>query len=590
MNNSFKKAIVTGLTLAMVMGGSTSVFADSKGKDNKNDREWKKAFQNNGNNGKNNNKNNNSSDKDIYVNNLNVKNLIIRLSFDDVKGGDVEWAARYIASLASKRVFEGYEDGTFQPRKTISRIDAIAAAVRLMGLRDEAESAEAKHTNLNFKDADKVKDWAKGYVAVALKNDLFSESDDKVQPDKEADRLWATTLLVKALKKQDEAKAKMSTKLTFKDADKIPAGSVGYVAVAIEQNLIDGYEDNTFRPNQPVTRAEMAKLLDRTGVSLPNDTDFNGTLNASVSNNTLTLTEDGQTYSIELASDVYIIRNGYRVNASELRAGDKVRVSVANNQAIYIEATGSGTNNNQLPQNSTFTATVNSVVNNNNWISLTKDGRTYNVEIASNAYFERGGVSVSASALRVGDQASVTTSNGKVSRVIVTNATTDNQLPQNGIFTASINSAVNNNVLSVTKDNRTYNVELASNPSIERNGVNVAASELRAGDQVRITMVGGKAKVLIVTNGVQSTYSINGTYNSIDTYSNGDIYRISINRTLDDGTVQNNVYVDTVSNVAFLYATSTGTIQGDRSQLRVGGQVELRINSNDDKVNTVVIK
>ncbi|MDF2962341.1 MAG: S-layer protein, partial [Paenibacillus sp.] len=131
MNNSFKKVIVTGLTLAMVMGGSTAAFADSdKGKGNDKGKghgsEWKKAFQSN-----NNNKNN---DKDVYIDNLNVKNLSIKLSFDDIKGGDVEWAARYIASLASKRVFEGYEDGTFQPRRTISRIDAIAAAVRLMGL------------------------------------------------------------------------------------------------------------------------------------------------------------------------------------------------------------------------------------------------------------------------------------------------------------------------------------------------------------------------------------------------------------------------------------------------------------------------
>ncbi len=51
--------------------------------------------------------------------------------------------------------------------------------------------------------------------------------------------------------------------------NKIPAGSVGYVEVAIEKGLVDGFEDNTFRPNQPVTRAQLAALLDRTGNQLP---------------------------------------------------------------------------------------------------------------------------------------------------------------------------------------------------------------------------------------------------------------------------------------------------------------------------------
>ncbi len=149
MNTTFKKTVISALTLAMVLGGSTAAFADGQGKERdkaKND-DWKDRYEFRYDNKKNDDKK--YAGKDINVN--------IKLSFDDLKGKDVEWAARYIASLASKRVFEGYEDGTFQPRKTISRIEAITAAVRLMGLRDQAESDAAKQANLNFKDADKIK-------------------------------------------------------------------------------------------------------------------------------------------------------------------------------------------------------------------------------------------------------------------------------------------------------------------------------------------------------------------------------------------------------------------------------------------------
>ncbi|MCZ8519215.1 MULTISPECIES: S-layer homology domain-containing protein [Paenibacillus] len=349
MKKTFKKSVISGLTLAMVLGGSTAAFADSKGKghenDNKhNDKTW-----------------NVKASKDVNVN--------IKLSFDDLKGSDVEWAQRYIASLASKQVFEGYEDGTFQPRKTITRIEAITAAVRLMGLRDQAESAEAKSADLNFKDSDKLEakyPWAVGYVSVALQNDLFTETDTMVQPEKEADRLWATTLLVKALKLQGEAKTKMNAKLPYKDASQIPAGAVGYVAVAIEKNLIDGYEDNTFRPNKPVTRAELAALLDRTGTQLPDQASVKGTVTAAVSNNVIGVKlSNNTTVNVELDAGAFIFRNGARVAASALLAGDQVMIRTYNSKAIYVEVTKLANGTTNPVSDFSVTGTLNSYTLNN---------------------------------------------------------------------------------------------------------------------------------------------------------------------------------------------------------------------------------
>lgn len=357
MNATFKKTVISALTLAMVLGGSTAAFADGKGKgrdkDKDDDRDLKNRYESRYDYKMN-------DDKQYGDNGINVN---IKLSFDDLKGKDVEWAARYIASLASKRVFEGYEDGTFQPRKTISRIEAITAAVRLMGLRDQAESDAAKQASLNFKDADKIKEdypWAAGYVSVALQNDLFLETDDKVQPEKEADRLWATMLLVKALKLQDEAKAKMNAQLPFKDAKQIPAGAVGYVAVALERNLINGYEDNTFRPNKPVTRAELAALLDRTGTQLPDRASVKGTVSAAVYNNLLPIQlENNTTANVELDTNAFIFRNGAKVTAADLRAGDQVLVRTYNGKAIYVEVLNES-NDPERSADFTVTGTLNS--------------------------------------------------------------------------------------------------------------------------------------------------------------------------------------------------------------------------------------
>ncbi|MDF2962122.1 MAG: S-layer protein, partial [Paenibacillus sp.] len=288
--------------------------------------------------------------------------------------------------------------------------------------------------------------------------------------------------------------------------------------------------------------------------------------------------KDNRTYNnVEFLWNATIERDGVSVLASTLRIGDQVSVTTENGKIKRVVVTNSV--DSQLPQNATFAATLNSEVSNNK-VSLIKDNRTYNnVEFLWNATVERDGESVPASELEVGDQASVTTENGKIKRIVVTNSI-DSQLPQNDTFGATVSSVVNNGKLSLIEDGRTYNnVEFHSNAIIRRDNTTVPATSLQVGDEVRVTTENGKIKEIVVT---RSNYIINGRFNNFDTYANGDIYRISIDKTLDNGSVQDNVYFDTITNVV---------IQGgSRSDLTVDRAVELRINGSDNKVNTIVIK
>ncbi|WP_307564242.1 S-layer homology domain-containing protein [Paenibacillus sp. V4I7] len=449
-----KKVIATGLACVMIMGSGTAVLA----KDNGNKKDDSKVE--------------------------------IHLTFDDLQSA--EWAMRYIASLASKRVFEGYEDGTFKPHNTVSRIEAITAAVRLMGLRSQAESAAEMSTRLNFKDADKVPSWAVGYVAVALENDLFSENDDMVQPQKEADRLWATTLLVKALKLEAQAKAKMNTTLPFKDAKQIPAGAVGYVAVAIEKGLVDGFEDNTFRPNQPVTRAQLAALLDRTGGQMPDqgNNTMNGTVSRVVTNNTLSITSSGTTSTYPLHPDVFIYRNGAKVNASALQVGDVVKARTFNGQIVFIEVTNA-------VQSIIYSGTVSAAVTNNT-LTLTKAGATSRLPLHPDVVVYRNGIKVSANDLKVGDEVNIRTSDNKVIYIEVTKSI----VPISSSGTVS--ATVSNNVLKLTKSGVTTSYTLHPDVVIYRNGVKVNASSLLVGDEVNVRTSDNKVIFIEVTQTAQA--------------------------------------------------------------------------------------
>ncbi|MFD0588398.1 S-layer homology domain-containing protein [Paenibacillus sp. GCM10027627] len=337
----WKKTAISAMALIMLATGATSAFADGKSYhkgeykgDHGKGKDWKDK------------KDKDDDDDDDDEDDDDDDGKIV-WKFEDEE--DLEWALEYIMRLAAKGVFTGYEDGTFKPKDKITRIETLTAAVRLMGLRDQAESAAEMGTELHFKDADKLKKkypWAVGYVAVALENDLFSETDTEIKPEQHATRLWSTILLIKSLKLEDEAKKLNNTKLDFKDAKDIPAGAVGYVALALQKGIITGYEDKhgnkTFRPYQPVTRAELAALLDRTDSETPDHDNraIYGQLKAAPANGKLTVVQEGnKELTLDIDPSVFIFKDDKKASVSALQAGDKLFLRTYKNKVVFIEVT-----------------------------------------------------------------------------------------------------------------------------------------------------------------------------------------------------------------------------------------------------------
>ncbi|RKP56323.1 S-layer homology domain-containing protein [Cohnella endophytica] len=327
MKPMLKKTAAATLALTMLVGGTTGVMVSAHDSDNK-----KQSSSHDKKDDKNKGKNNNGK-------------ITINLNFRDLDQKEWKWAYDHIIRLAAQGVFNGYEDGSFKPKNNITRIEALVAAVRLLGLKDEAEKPENMNAKLNFKDFDQLKKkygWAVGYVTVALENDLFSENDTMIQAEKPANRLWASVLLVKAMKLEAEAKKKMDTVLPFRDAKEIPAGSVGYIAVALEKNLITGYNDNTFQPNRPVTRAELAALLDRVDQQLPSDQSaqaITGTIQGIAGGNLTIKKGDNSTVTVPVDANVFIFRNNVKSPVSSLQAGDEAFVRTFQGKAVFIEVT-----------------------------------------------------------------------------------------------------------------------------------------------------------------------------------------------------------------------------------------------------------
>lgn len=160
------------------------------------------------------------------------------------------WAFGYISELVDKGVLNGYEDGSFRPDDTVTRAEWAKIMVLAAGLpvNDDA---------VNFYDM--YDHWANSYVNTA-KEYLAAYTDGTFKPDQAAVREDVTVSMVK-LKGYDVSKVDYSYLSRFSDMNSISNSLKAYVAVAVEKELIDGFEDGTFRGQDTLTRAEAATLL-----------------------------------------------------------------------------------------------------------------------------------------------------------------------------------------------------------------------------------------------------------------------------------------------------------------------------------------
>lgn len=103
--------------------------------------------------------------------------------------------------------------------------------------------------------------WAEDYI-----NDLVDlgaiqgYSDNTFKPNNQINRAEALKILL-AAEGVDESDYDASTMAV--DLDDVASGSwyEPYVAIAIELGLVQGYPDNTFRPEQPISRGEFVKIV-----------------------------------------------------------------------------------------------------------------------------------------------------------------------------------------------------------------------------------------------------------------------------------------------------------------------------------------
>lgn len=168
------------------------------------------------------------------------------------------WADLYTTYLYDKGVVQGVESSAgllFQPDKNITRGEFSLMVARWMGLDLTAYS----DVTLPFADLDTTPSWcvdamkamyAEGIIKGSLDNGvLMGRATASIS------RAEAMTILGRI-----QGKGYVTQSLTFSDTASVPSWSLPYVESLVGQGIISGY-NNQLRPNDSVTRSEVAKML-----------------------------------------------------------------------------------------------------------------------------------------------------------------------------------------------------------------------------------------------------------------------------------------------------------------------------------------
>lgn len=180
-----------------------------------------------------------------------------RGAFSDV---DTEhWAYEPISDMAGRNILNGYPDGTFRPQQPVSRSEFVAMLSAVL----DPELKERSETG--FADVPAGAWYKPALEAVARYMPGTETRQDQrfFRPQDNATREEVVVALVRALEMDSTFVDPSLLRQYFTDYNAVDPAARIPMARAYQNNLLSGFPDGTLRPQDSISRAEVAALLYR---------------------------------------------------------------------------------------------------------------------------------------------------------------------------------------------------------------------------------------------------------------------------------------------------------------------------------------
>ena len=152
----------------------------------------------------------------------------------------------------SKAYISGYEDGTFRPDSTITRAETAAIIARCSADFDENKMYASDFTDVSDNE------WYANYVGYAAeKGYIHGYEGGPFKADIDITRGELTVILSKYGSFDGDG---ICTEFSDVPNDYY---ATGYIKSLYDENIVSGYEDGTFKPDNSVTRAEAVTMMNK---------------------------------------------------------------------------------------------------------------------------------------------------------------------------------------------------------------------------------------------------------------------------------------------------------------------------------------
>ena len=163
------------------------------------------------------------------------------------------WAYDYIRHLTKTGIISGSTDGKFYPEEQVTRAEFAKMIVEAMNLNlIESES--------NFSDVSE-KEWYSKYVNTANANNIINGFENTFNPYAKLTRQDMAVIVARAVEKKGYSLS--AGEFDFADKETIADYAYESVMKLSNLNIVNGYNDNTFKPQNSLSRAEAAAIIYR---------------------------------------------------------------------------------------------------------------------------------------------------------------------------------------------------------------------------------------------------------------------------------------------------------------------------------------
>lgn len=428
-------------------------------------------------------------------------------TFKDVK--ENHWAYEYIENMSKVGYIKGDPSGTFRPGDNLTYLEVLSFVSRIIKVT-EAEKQSAIQQYRTITTLYDVPVWAQEAVSICLSKGVISEDELKYASSMNAiktgtavrvNRINTSVFLAKAMG-LDKVTVTSQIGQLYKDLKPEHDKYKPLLFLLIDAKVLspEGMGNYEFKPNDPVKREQMAKMLATAYDYLqgkpqtPDPTIGTETYRGTISK----ITGYGNTTNIITVKDksgnsaAYLVDNkttitldGKTTSFNSLYEGQDIEVTVVKggNTAITLKVTS---------VEEELTGYIKSIFPSMNKITIEYDAnkstKTAELTVDKDADIVLNGKDVNLSDLKIKDKVTVKSKNNIVSEIEAVSATRDFEGVITEIYKDSKSKDAKYSLTIEDSKGYKYEFEVDEDASIRRNGKKARIEDLRVQDEVELEL------------------------------------------------------------------------------------------------------